>query len=323
MCCEIERFDPRSRVGSDRAIGLCTVTQRVSIHAPARGATEVHPRRLMRKCFDPRSRAGSDLLAGDSSVPKSFDPRSRAGSDFAMHHPGFGGDKFRSTLPRGERPPYWTRLDMDWSFDPRSRAGSDRGVNRTNVTVGFDPRSRAGSDSSSIAALPWPQMFRSTLPRGERLAHTGSSVLAEFRSTLPRGERPAPLRSSSTNLLFRSTLPRGERQRSVTMIHCGNVFRSTLPRGERPSPLAAGAIGVLFLSTLPRGERRNPIIGYIRKRVFRSTLPRGERQAATKDANGISFDPRSRAGSDPVSRQQSAHRYVSIHAPARGATLRP
>ena len=58
----------------------------------------------------------------------------------------------------------------------------------------------------------------------------------------------------------------------------------------------------LFQSTLPRGERRNIIITFYHKTwKFQSTLPRGERRASS----AVNFSPFS----------------ISIHAPARGATL--
>ncbi len=54
---------------------------------------------------------------------------------------------------------------------------------------------------------------------------------------------------------------------------------------------------------------------------FRSTLPRGERLSRDRvDAYPICFDPRSRAGSDVKVTPPFEIYYVSIHAPARGAT---
>ena len=55
---------------------------------------------------------------------------------------------------------------------------------------------------------------------------------------------------------------------------------------------------------------------------FQSTLPRGERLAECKEwLIHCSFNPRSRAGSDGLHPADIAPRVVSIHAPARGATV--
>ncbi len=55
--------------------------------------------------------------------------------------------------------------------------------------------------------------------------------------------------------------------------------------------------------------------------LFQSTPPRGGRQSeCKKDTNVGCFNPRPRAGGDPVRDKQSLFSGVSIHAPARGAT---
>ena len=54
-------FNPRSRVGSDGMITVVTDVVRISIHAPAWGATRVGKEcEQVRKNFNPRSRVGSD-----------------------------------------------------------------------------------------------------------------------------------------------------------------------------------------------------------------------------------------------------------------------
>ena len=61
------RFNPRSRAGSDGYTDVeAYAFDKVSIHAPARGATSGgNARHVHCSCFNPRSRAGSDLpLAG-------------------------------------------------------------------------------------------------------------------------------------------------------------------------------------------------------------------------------------------------------------------
>ena len=78
-------------------------------------------------------------------------------------------------------------------------------------------------------------------------------------------------------------------------------FQSTLPRGERQSCQCLKQYLIKFQSTLPRGER--PAVAYLANSsaLFQSTLPRGERLHLPESA--VLLLP------------------ISIHAPARGATL--
>ena len=120
-------FNPRSRTGSDLAAhDQYPRRVRVSIHAPARGATSIpaffvapslfqstlpHGERRRRTaracgctCFNPRSRTGSDQPpAGQLRAQRSFNPRSRTGSDVLGPCSRRRGGRFQSTLPHGER----------------------------------------------------------------------------------------------------------------------------------------------------------------------------------------------------------------------------
>ena len=174
----MDSFNPRSRMGSDllnssnhlRCISQFQSTlphirsdpghmsllypkRRVSIHAPAWGATKF--------CAD-----GSAVVAFQSTLPHGerlavpteaenrtgcFNPRSRMGSDSA--------------------PLTWSCLGC--GFNPRSRMGSDPGSVGCGTSMAyFNPRSRMGSDWGRY------QAERATLISG-------------FQSTLPHGERPS------------------------------------------------------------------------------------------------------------------------------------
>ena len=111
-------FNPRSREGSDN------FTQRdftdrdcISIHAPARGATDSilgwsHTEMRFQSTLPRGERLGVDW---DALIKKyDFNPRSREGSDFYAERAGNGSQIFQSTLPRGER------LDQLQSFDKQS-----------------------------------------------------------------------------------------------------------------------------------------------------------------------------------------------------------
>ena len=100
-------FNPRSRAGSDSAtMSYSTAIEHVSIHAPARGATDtVHDHRPVTASFNPRSRAGSDSASAcieDDVI------------DVSIHAPARG-----ATIDMA------ATADTDTCFNPRSRAGSD------------------------------------------------------------------------------------------------------------------------------------------------------------------------------------------------------
>ena len=105
----IRSFNPRSREGSDRRIDsvygiLCRfqstlprrerlktvliigIVFRVSIHAPAKGATNIIGDIAdILSGFNPRSREGSDSFGPwDIPTPFGFNPRSREGSDSSL-----------------------------------------------------------------------------------------------------------------------------------------------------------------------------------------------------------------------------------------------
>ena len=143
-------------------------SQRVSIHAPARGATPQFgmPDHAVHG-FDPRPRAGGDLrVAAASLAATRFDPRPRAGGDRAS----------RSIVPALN------------GFDPRPRAGGDvrlehRGMRPIDVSIHAPARGATQASTSSRLAV---QLFRSTPPRGGRRACIGAA------DALPSGFDPRP-----------------------------------------------------------------------------------------------------------------------------------
>ena len=89
-------------------------TRRISIHAPARGATgtEVIIRRSQRRNFNPRSREGSDIHHPSASqFHRNFNPRSREGSDDAAVTPEAVDPWISIHAPaRGATPPLFSHL---------------------------------------------------------------------------------------------------------------------------------------------------------------------------------------------------------------------
>ena len=150
----ISRFNPRSRTGSDVVSIVPEDMTRVSIHAPARGATLSAYASATGVTFQ------STLPHGERPAPVSvvswyinFNPRSRTGSDLPREadrgrpmgfqstlphgeRPGYGGiygrswKRFQSTLPHGERPKQFAARVHHSHFNPRSRTGSDQRIRR-------------------------------------------------------------------------------------------------------------------------------------------------------------------------------------------------
>ena len=108
------------------------------------------------------------------------------------------------------------------------------------------------------------------------------------------------LKPAMKEYMFQSTLPYGER-------HITEIFHKSVDYVSIHAPVwgATGTItakdrfGLVFQSTLPYGER--PMMG-CRKEIINS------------------FNPRSRMGSDPNSKEGDSDDPVSIHAPVWGAT---
>ena len=100
-------FNPRSREGSDKDIqSAIEAVKKISIHAPARGATVLRgttmPAALFISIHAP-ARGATSFPFCLLSFFKNFNPRSREGSD-NKYLPWFSCiPSFQSTLPRGER----------------------------------------------------------------------------------------------------------------------------------------------------------------------------------------------------------------------------
>ena len=125
---------------------------RISIHAPAKGATQMHfPFPPDTVHFNPRFREGSDFVCrGKSGGLGDFNPRSREGSDRSRMASSYVPDVFQSTLPRRER------RDLLSFF--------------TNVyLISIHAPAKGATQAHCASCLHYT--FQSTLPRRERLGH--------------------------------------------------------------------------------------------------------------------------------------------------------
>ena len=148
-------FNPRSREGSD---GLQTVAfavrRRISIHAPAKGATYFDYLKVSVRIFQstlPRRERRASYETRTSGRCY-FNPRSREGSDSSANSIINRQTLFQSTLPRRERHPAPLPSHPLQHFNPRSREGSDHQhkPHQRHDTTHFNPRSREGSDMLSV-----------------------------------------------------------------------------------------------------------------------------------------------------------------------------
>ena len=100
-------------------------------------------------------------------------------------------------------------------------------------------------------------------------------------------------------------------------------FQSTRPHGARPSEIAADAVVAGFQSTRPHGARPATVFDGSDLITFQSTRPHGARPWPWPFLNGcVGFNPRARTGRDSAGEPTRQRAFVSIHAPARGATVR-
>ncbi len=187
----------------------------ISIHAPARGATQPKMDTYwIMQYFNPRSREGSDKCC-------------RAGSSECC--------RFQSTLPRGERQ---GDAIPDHSTSVISIHAPARGATFTTAIryVGFKISIHAPARGATCL---YSKILTNILisihapARGATLIVGIPAFLCIFQSTLPRGERQNMTPIVQSKWEFQSTLPRGERLRCSWFVCVSHGFQSTLPRGER------------------------------------------------------------------------------------------
>ena len=150
----------------------------ISIHAPARGATQsLRIRSSRSRNFNPRSREGSDLCVGvPLTILFGFQSTLPRGERQLLSQIGRCTWVFQSTLPRGERRFTFAEQTHKSDFNPRSREGSDQASSRANIVTGISIH--APARGATIASIRWTTVntFQSTLPRGERLLTPESAV---------------------------------------------------------------------------------------------------------------------------------------------------
>jgi len=253
----------------------------------------------------------------------SFNPRPRAGGDGLYVRRLVRVDLFQSTPPRGRRHATSRRRSSVDGFNPRPRAGGDELLARLDsglkVSIhapareatriwrtgeswrwSFNPRPRAGGDLERSENAGWLFVFQSTPPRGRRLAG-GSDADHDALVSIHAPAREATARRCRilSDIMVSIHAPAREatlRPQDGTL--AGQVSIHAPAREATPIPTAADTANT-FQSTPPRGRRPDDL---------------------GRQAVGIGFNPRPRAGGDGRGPERLRAGDVSIHAPAREAT---
>jgi len=208
------RFNPRARAGRDHEQSRINLYIRVSIHAPARGATKrdhgnayhewfqsTRPRGarhaeaeaiILEDMFQStRPRGARPIRRRCTSTAVRFNPRARAGRDIflflwyhlmyvSIHAPA----RSARLMPDVQQP-------SRKSFNPRARAGRDQ-KNHGIIAYyqSFNPRARAGRDPPSRTLRTIIFGFNPRARAGRDRDYAVMRLFWEFQSTRPRGARP-------------------------------------------------------------------------------------------------------------------------------------
>ena len=312
----------------------------VSIHAPhgGRPAGRSRARRWWR-LFQSTPRTG-----GDTPVPAATPPEPVGVS---IHAPARGATAlmggilspqlFQSTPPHGGRPFDVPNATILHPFNPRPRTGGDNPIVSAVQPggIGFNPRPRTGGDADRIRASDRVVVSIHAPARGAT-SWSGSPALPGAASFNPRPRTGGDSRVTLKPVwlgVFQSTPPHGGRPvyRSIPRIRLPmGEFQSTPPHGGRHLVNDARERMTEFQSTPPHGGRpeggccARDLVAVSIHAPARGATPRA-RQAERDGRRPDRFNPRPRTGGDC---RGGCHYVtacddvdVSIHAPARGATV--
>ena len=156
----------------------------VSIHAPARGATKLTAFSCNRRiCFNPRTRTGCDIY---NDVNKRM--------EYVSIHAPARGATYTNAIGF---PPLHVSIHA-----PARGATCFCRIERYG-NVGFNPRTRTGCDLMLSTTLSSCITFQSTHPHGVRHPYqSNASGKAKFQSTHPHGVRPEAVKEVAEVLGF-------------------------------------------------------------------------------------------------------------------------
>ena len=143
----------------------------------------------------------------------------------------------------------------------------------------------------------------------------------------PRSRGGSDFGLPETNCSKRDFNPRsrgGSDAQKKILQHYHNNFNPRSRGGSDWGPLDSDGHPIKISIHAPAGgATANDAKGLQASVLFQSTLPRGERlESDALRAYGANFNPRSRGGSDEVNNALIQVKFISIHAPAGGATAK-
>ena len=338
---------PRGARRASAEMLLCPAN--VSIHAPARGAT-LAPRRRRQtpRRFNSRAREGRDLV------------RSTVISDgliVSIHAPARGATRakaraslswrFQFTRPRGARRGERRLRSPKARFNSRAREGRDRRrlalpAHPPQVSIHAPARgatnaarARARQARVSIhapargATLPAAAPGRLIPVSIHAPARGATQVEPDLGEVGQRVSIHAPARGATSSC----NRPAGNQAVSIHAPARGATFPCLVvspssevsihapARGATRRPLRLGHDHRRFNSRAREGRDADLLDG-INQTMFQFTRPRGARppRPSWRSATTRCFNSRAREGRDAPDVAQTRAWFVSIHAPARGAT---
>ena len=188
------------------------------------------------------------------------------------------------------------------------------------------------------------QIFQSTLPQGERRetwrvrcyswyfnprSHKGSDVKNYDDTEIKTISIHAPTRGATLFfvatvffILFQSTLPQGERHCRLSIVDISFYFNPRSHKGSDVIVLLHTATKIYFNPRSHKGSDliRQPIAVLATDFNPRSHKGSDYKTNVVSDFNN-NFNPRSHKGSDSLCFCTQQPKFISIHAPTRGATL--
>ena len=288
---------------------------------------------LGQRCFNPRARAGRDILSQRAAIQLamvSIHAPARGATVYLWHHP-------RSSMVSIHAP-------------ARGATRTDQQLYRPGLSVSIHAPARGATFDTSMIIQGVDRDVSIHAPaRGATAWLTYVSAMSDqFQSTRPRGARRRACCTDRSRCSRFNPRARAGRDESAPLLVEGQiVFQSTRPRGARRQVLhrscirndvsihapARGATeAVQQLTVIIEVSIHAPARGATHShhdmpewpKQFQSTRPRGARHKLRliMSTSINSFNPRARAGRDTCPSGYGTEQCtVSIHAPARGATL--
>ena len=270
------------RGGRPVPLGPVIAITDISIHAPARGATDrIGNRDVWRADFNPRPREGGDVPAAPTpSCTTNFNPRPREGGDrqrrpahsgkrISIHAPARGatddpkGDAVdlyisihapaRGATVAGQR----RRVRRRISIHAPARGATSRRTSSRSAFGYFNPRPREGGDDRRRAQRVRPPISIHAPARGATVVGVVLALVDGISIHAPARGATRTRPPNGTKRIFQSTPPRGGRPYAGKSL--GEKISHFNPRpreGGDLLPDGAAIVAHLFQSTPPRGGRR-------------------------------------------------------------------